>query len=887
MDRKKIFKILAFTLGVISLPMIQPINNIAESKFIEKANAATSVVATSKSTNKNINPCSNISLYSGLGFYYNNNLYLIVTGYSNTAANIIEISTDGSMKEKWFKYVNLQEGNDLYIDGSYLYYLSKGEEGVSYTYLYKFQIGTFDSANLVTSSKYYNSVKSQVPATAKKLTTLASNAGYTMPGTYTNQYTYTVGSNKFGIVNTSENNDIYTKGLNIFNINDGTIYKKPSYQTSIQITPSKAEAENRESSIYFTVKRETGKTYYYTLDGTTPTTSSLKLTSSIVPVTSLDTDDESKITLKVLSVQEEYENQINSSTITFKAKPTIKVDLENPEVTFNKGTISNDGIIIPNRTQDLIAQVSAGTLSYYRYTLDGTDPTESSPIVPNTGSIGIPTPDTDDEETVTLKVKGFNGYSVSEVVTNTIKFEAFVPEKLEMVKPYVVSPVKNRGQAYIYLDSVVPTPIIDTLKTYKNDIEIEIPVTGLDDSAEYWYTLDGKTPAKNTIYSNKLDGDSIKFSNDSASARTMTVKIIGYKDGYDESKVGEYAINIGAYNADTKVTFDKPCYENSDSVVRMTIDSKDSVECYYTVNGETPASYDENGNLSINSNAHKATDVTEIPISELIDGNNTIKISSVCTALKGVTNSTYKVYKLADNEVVEDDVVYSVGDTEVEAVKLLDEARESLTIPETIDGKSVTKIGKDFVYFCELKSLSAPSIEAIDVIGWRMHRLQNVQLPKLKTIKKQGFENVPLTGNVKFDNLESVGELGLCDTKIKRLYLPNVKTIGSSAFDRNETLEYLDLSSLEKATDFFSFQGISGIKVIYLNSDIQVMKEPSYVNSEITPEAIKLTGDYSTVIENAIANWGTYNKAEDENGVKWYVRSGCEIPTTDYTYTDN
>lgn len=149
------------------------------------------------------------------------------------------------------------------------------------------------------------------------------------------------------------------------------------------------------------------------------------------------------------------------------------------------------------------------------------------------------------------------------------------------------------------------------------------------------------------------------------------------------------------------------------------------------------------------------------------------------------------------------------------------------------------------------------------------------------------LKKVLVKKNSNLSNLESVGELGLCDTKIKRLYLPNVKTIGSSAFDRNGTLEYLDLSSLEKATDFFSFQGISGIKVIYLNSDIQVMKEPSYANSEITPEAIKLTGDYSTVIENAIANWGTYNKAEDENGVKWYVRSGCEIPTTDYTYTDN
>jgi glucan-binding YG repeat protein len=188
-----------------------------------------------------------------------------------------------------------------------------------------------------------------------------------------------------------------------------------------------------------------GAKYYFTIDGSTPDptkyTSNNTLPDKInsledvkgmvylwdgigdIPLPYVDTDAETKVTMKMIGTKDGYTNSdVVSTSVTYSAKETDTGSgniggMQNPIIEFSKNNAFN-------RQSDIKAFITnkKSGVTYY-YTIDGSEPDVTSPKL-DKSYINIPFPDTDNEESITVWVKGFkDGYEDEISAVKSITFE--------------------------------------------------------------------------------------------------------------------------------------------------------------------------------------------------------------------------------------------------------------------------------------------------------------------------------------------------------------------------------------------------------------------------------------------------------------------------------
>lgn len=131
--------------------------------------------------------------------------------------------------------------------------------------------------------------------------------------------------------------------------------------------------------------------------------------------------------------------------------------------------------------------------------------------------------------------------------------------------------------------------------------------------------------------------------------------------------------------------------------------------------------------------------------------------------------------------------------------------RRYVTIPEELDGYTVTSIGSG--------------------VFSKNNRIRSVKLPDtLKNIGSGAFEESGLKNITFGNNLETIGGEAFCGTRISVVILPDsVKTIGSGAFAKCELLTYFRISESSELTAIGGnvFSG-SRISFLYLPKNLNV-----------------------------------------------------------------
>ena len=220
---------------------------------------------------------------------------------------------------------------------------------------------------------------------------------------------------------------------------------------------------------------------YYTVDGSTPTTSSTKYTSAI-PLS-----DAKSYILKAF---------VKSGTKA-SAVVTVNFQIQKDSVSapfFNPAS----GQTFSNAASITITSSTVGALIYY--TINGSDPSESS--TKYSGAIPLTT----------------NG-------THTLKAIA--------VKDGVKSTVETATYTLNLSKDIVETPVISPATgafTSAQSVTIKCDTTG----ADIYYTIDGSEPTES----------STKYSNAFQVSATTTVKAIAVKSGYEDSSVATSTITI-------------------------------------------------------------------------------------------------------------------------------------------------------------------------------------------------------------------------------------------------------------------------------------------------------------------------------------------------------
>lgn len=266
------------------------------------------------------------------------------------------------------------------------------------------------NAQIVDGAKYYYTIDGSDPATSS---TRIEWTDPSIPQTITapdvdeeSEITVKVVAIKDGF----QNSDVVEKKI--------TFAAKQFINAPI-LDPSTAQTyPNRDTDNYFDIKNtnDEGVNYYYTIDGTTPTADNgILVVDKAICLNGPDTDAKTVYNLKVVAEKNGNYSEITSVRITYSAKEGTEGGtggetdtISNPVISFNKSNPYN-------RQSDVKAFITGkkSGVNYY-YTLDGTEPTESSNVLSNS-YIDLDAPDVDTEETVTVWVKGFKDGYVDEI----------------------------------------------------------------------------------------------------------------------------------------------------------------------------------------------------------------------------------------------------------------------------------------------------------------------------------------------------------------------------------------------------------------------------------------------------------------------------------------
>ena len=223
-----------------------------------------------------------------------------------------------------------------------------------------------------------------------------------------------------------------------------------------------------------------GATIYYTVDGSVPSSSSLKYTSPILI--------EEDMTIKAIAIKDEMKD---SEVSVFQYR--IKLQVSNPISSHASGKISRKSNNI-----SLSCETKKATLYY---TLDGSDPKTNGKVYANGSLIKI-TQDT------TLKIWATMNDQKNYVDSDVVTYEYKMLEQVEK-----------------------PTSSLNGESIKKGTI-VELSTSTPD--AKIYYTTDGSLPTQESLVYEKgivLDKD-------------VTIKAIAIKEGMDDSEIGIYQYQI-------------------------------------------------------------------------------------------------------------------------------------------------------------------------------------------------------------------------------------------------------------------------------------------------------------------------------------------------------
>ncbi len=106
------------------------------------------------------------------------------------------------------------------------------------------------------------------------------------------------------------------------------------------ISASKTSASNREADVKFTIGAVAGVTFYYTLDGTSPTSGSTEYTGDVT-LTAPASDSSASIVIKAIGVKTgSIDSAIGTETVAYAAKPTVATPVISASATSNSATES-------------------------------------------------------------------------------------------------------------------------------------------------------------------------------------------------------------------------------------------------------------------------------------------------------------------------------------------------------------------------------------------------------------------------------------------------------------------------------------------------------------------------------------------------------------------
>ena len=196
------------------------------------------------------------------------------------------------------------------------------------------------------------------------------------------------------------------------------------------------------------------------------------------------------------------------------------------------------------------------------------------------------------------------------------------------------------------------------------------------------------------------------------------------------------------------------------------------------------------------------------------------------------------------------DVYYRFVDDDTIAVAgLVDNEKEYLTIPDTIDGHDVVSImplafsGDDGLVSVVIPS----SVETLGRYAFSgCSALESISakdgISGVKSIEKYAFKKChALKGTDILATVESVGKNAFKDSSIVMIDLPSVKTLEAGAFKDLETLKSVALSAYLETIPASCFEGCEYVTEISNYSGVKTIEKKAFKNC-ISIEAIDLDG---------------------------------------------
>ena len=274
-------------------------------------------------------------------------------------------------------------------------------------------------------------------------------------------------------------------------------------------------------------------TYYYSLDGSDPLSSSTAKSGNEISLTGLTGD----ITITVVAVR----NGVYSKPFT----KTVKV-VDPPA----KPTVTTSEDLTKPVSQSTVLTVPAAEETTVRYTTDGTDPTFTTGTAVDGTGFNL----NDLSGIVTIKIARFDSYGISsEVETLNLK-----------VKP--VTPTRT-----------------DTIGTTAVDTDI-LTVSEIAGSTLY-YTTDGTDPASSGT---AQSGNEISL--EGLIGSDKKIRVVAVKDGVASEELS-FTLTVKhapfAFNSNS-VKLKKDDIVRQDAVI--TAEVSGNADIYYTLNGDTPTS---------------------------------------------------------------------------------------------------------------------------------------------------------------------------------------------------------------------------------------------------------------------------------------------------------
>ena len=329
-------------------------------------------------------------------------------------------------------------------------------------------------------------------------------------------------------------------------------------------------ANNETTSVKITVPSDTD--VYFTTDGTEPTQNSIIYSGEFDVSTSNEAGE--TVVIKAVAVKtidndgeiEYVSSEVISCEIVFRAKvtalsPTITAAQSSgvtTEITEKSTTIwdlTNDESVtmsITNPNDEAISRVL--------YTLDGTEPKESSTATEYTGEFPI----------------------TSAVLSNPTQGGTVVLKIAAEIKDDTINIYSNTMTVKLLFDAAeVPTPEIsltppaDGGTKYGNNEEVTGTISNYASTLKYFYTLDGTDPTASSSESNGASIEGIQAP--SKAAGKVVLKVIAQESGGALSEIAEkemffkaaddFVLEVGKYFVDTTIS--------SQSSLKSDIDTKD------------------------------------------------------------------------------------------------------------------------------------------------------------------------------------------------------------------------------------------------------------------------------------------------------------------------